>query len=136
WAGVLVEDDSLGTARPSEPLYAELTAGDHRVILTNSEFPRLPREVRIPPGDTVAVSVSLWSLVGRLDLHVSPWANVYADRRLVGQPPLGAPILLLPRVPELRLANQQQGITRSYAVTISRGEDLKREYILTETLSS
>lgn len=136
WAGVLVEDDSLGTARPSEPLYAELAAGDHRVILTNPEFPRLPREVRIPAGDTVAVSVSLWSLVGRLDLHVSPWANVYVDGRLVGQTPLGAPIILLPGVRELRLENPQLGITRSYSVTVSRGEVLKREYILTETPSS
>lgn len=134
WAGVLVGEDSLGTARSTEALYAELPSGSHEVMLTNPDFPRLPREFQVREGDTTSVTVSLWSLVGRLDLHVSPWANVYVDGRFVGQTPLGAPIILLPGVRQLRLENPQLGVARTYTVTVSRGDVLEREYILTDIL--
>lgn len=133
WASVHVNGDSLGTSREAQPLYVEMSPGKHEVTLTNPEFPRVPREFLVAPGDTTTATVSLWSQVARLDLNVSPWADVYVDGEYKGQTPLSEPVVLLPGVRRLRLVNPElPDGTREYSLTVAKGDTLTREYILTD----
>ncbi len=130
-AVVYAGSDSMGYARPHEPLVFMLAPGEHDITTRNPTFPLQKRTVRVQADDTTHVHVSLWATVGRLHLNVSPWAYVYIDGRYRGQTPIRPWIVLLPGVRELRLAHPVLGEHRT-TITIPRGEVVTRDFILTE----
>ncbi len=76
WARVRVAGREVGTT----PFGAvTLPAGDHEVVLTNPDFPVYTVRVRVEAGEETRTVVSLWDLVGRVALEVSPWARVSVD---------------------------------------------------------
>ena len=76
WARVRTGGRDLGVT-PFEPV--ALPAGEHVLTLSNPDFPTHTVRVRVDPGGTTQTDVSLWDLVGRVTLEVSPWATVSVD---------------------------------------------------------
>jgi serine/threonine-protein kinase len=109
----------VGTTPLSAPL--SLSAGSHRVVLRNPEFPEYAVDVDVGAGAAERLAVSLWSLVGRLSLEVSPWAEVSVDGRAVGTTPLRRAIVLSPGGHTIRLSHPTLGV-REEELTIGAGE--------------
>jgi serine/threonine-protein kinase len=119
WAEVVVDGRSAGTTPLRGPL--PLPAGPHRVVLRNAAFPDHAVTVEVEPGEDVRLAVSLWSLVARVTLAVSPWAEVEVDGRAAGTTPLREPLVLAPGAHVIRLTHPTLG-TREETVEVSAGE--------------
>jgi serine/threonine-protein kinase len=120
WAEVLID----GTFRGRTPLGAPLTlnAGTHTVTLRHPQFPDSTMAVALSPGDSTALSVSLWDLVGTLSLEVSPWADVFIGGEQRDTTPLERPLILPPGRHTLTLRNPTLGRLDT-TLTIRRGEE-------------
>lgn len=103
WASVTIAGRDLGPTSP-ESAYI-LPVGIHQVTLTNDGFPPHTVSVRINSGDRTQITVSLWDTVERLELDVSPWADVYVDGESVGKTPLTRALILAPGAHTLRLVH-------------------------------
>jgi serine/threonine-protein kinase len=132
-AVVFVAGNSAGTARPGLPLMLPLAAGEHDISVRHPDFPSDVRTVRVGADDTTVVDVSFWASVGRLQLQVSPWANVYVDGDYVGQTPLPEPLILRPGRRELRLINPRMNVDSTIAVSIPAGQTASRDIILLDS---
>ncbi len=120
WARVRVAGREVGTT----PLGAvSLPAGDHEVVLTNPDFPVHTVRVRVEAGEETRAAVSLWDLVGRVALAVSPWARVTVDGDPWDTvPPQDRPLVLRPGDHVLGFAHPTLG-TREVRLRIAAGEE-------------
>ncbi len=119
WADVFVDGDSVGRT----PLRQPLPAAAYRVTLKNPLFPTHTRRVEIGAGEDRPVNVSLWSLVGRFSLQVSPWADVLVDGAFWDTvPPQRHPLILRPGPHTLRLRHPALG-TWDTTFTVRAGEE-------------
>ncbi len=119
WAEVFVDGRRLGTTPLNAPL--TLAAGPHRIVLRNPEFPEFSTSVDVGAGAAERLAVSLWSLVGRISLEVSPWAEVSVDGRAVGTTPLRRALVLSPGAHTIRLSHPTLGV-REESITVGAGE--------------
>jgi serine/threonine-protein kinase len=119
WAEVFVDGRAVGTTPLGAPL--ALSAGAHSVMLRNPEFPEHVARVVVPAGGSERLAVSLWSLVARISVEVSPWAEVSVDGRAVGTTPLRRPLVLSPGTHTLRLVHPTLG-EREERITVDAGE--------------
>lgn len=133
-AGVLIDRDSIGVSSLSYPLLVETEPGTHKITLSNPNFPKWMTEVTVEPGSRTPVKVSLWDFVGRLDLKVSPWAEIFIDDRYIGQSPLEKPIVLMPGTHMLRLENPEMGVSHTTTIEVQAKELVERSFILEELL--
>lgn len=78
WAEVYVDEEHFGQVPPA--LALDLPAGTHRLVLKHRQLPEYTEEVEIRAGETTALNVSLWDLVGRFSINAQPWAEVLVDR--------------------------------------------------------
>ncbi|WP_420454618.1 protein kinase domain-containing protein [Rubrivirga sp.] len=119
WARVRIGDRDLGTT----PVAAvSLPAGDHVVTLANPEFPTHTVRVRVEPGERTDAVVSLWSLVGRIQVEVSPWATVTVDgAEWDTVPPQSRPLVLAPGPHVLGFAHPTLG-AREIRLEVAAGE--------------
>ena len=131
-AEVFVGDRAAGRVMQNRKLLIELPEGRHTIILKSLDYPAHAREVNVRAGETTKIEVSLRSLVGYLDIHVSHWAHVFIDGRDYGETPFAAPIILLPGVHKLRLVHEELGVDRTFDIQIVAGEVLRKEYRLLE----
>lgn len=107
WARVRIEGRDVGTT----PLGAlSLPAGRHRVTFENPDFPVHTVEVAVEGGEEVRLAVSLWDLVGRVTLVVSPWAEVAVDGTYWDTvPPQERPLVLSPGIHRLTFTHPSLG---------------------------
>jgi serine/threonine-protein kinase len=119
WARVRVDGEAVGTT----PLGAlTLAAGRHVVTLDNPDFPTHSVEVAVEGGEEARLAVSLWELVGRVSLVVSPWAEVAVDGRYWDTvPPQERPLVLVPGTHRLTFTHPALG-TRETTLRIAAGE--------------
>jgi serine/threonine-protein kinase len=119
WARVLIDGEARGTT----PLAAlTLPAGAHTVTFENPEFPTHTVRVEVGAGEEERLAVSLWSLVGRVELVVSPWAEVAVDGRVWDTvPPQQRPLILAPGEHLLTFAHPALG-TWETTLRIAAGE--------------
>jgi len=133
WAYVFIDGDSLGRATARE---FPLLAGEHEVLLKQPEFPPRRLTVTIRPDSVNVINFSFWSIVGRLMLEVSPWADVYIDdvyRDTV--PPQKKPIILVPGTHRLTLKNPPLNVEWNSTVVISAGEEKALKFNLKTLLA-
>lgn len=130
-ASVFVDGDSVGTASGNRPLAIEVSAGLRSVTLRNRYFPTYTQRVNVSPDQTQSVSVSLYDLVGRLELHVRPYAYVYVNGDSIGVTPFSRPLILTPGVHRLRLVHPGLDVDHPVTVTIEKGRTIRREFDLT-----
>lgn len=119
WAAVRVDGESVGTT----PLGAlAVPAGTRRVTFENPDFPSYTVEAVVAGGGTARVAVSLWDLVGRVTLAVSPWARVSVDGAYWDTvPPQPRPLILAPGAHRLTFEHPTLG-SREVPLHIAAGE--------------
>jgi serine/threonine-protein kinase len=119
WADVSIDGQSVGTTPLNGPL--ALRAGTHRVVLRNPDFPEHSVDVRVEPGESERLAVSLWTLVARVSVEVSPWAEVSVNGRDLGTTPLRRAVVLPPGTHTLTFRHPTLG-SREERVTLAAGE--------------
>ena len=107
WAVVEIDGSGAGTTPLREAI--TLDSGAHRVLFSNPMFPDLSRQIVIAPGDTTYVTVSMWSTVARVNLSVTPWAEVLVDDVVRDTIPLNAPLIIRPGMRKLTLRHPELG---------------------------
>ncbi len=127
-AAVFVNGDSMGSASGSRPLSIRLEAGMHTIQLKNRYFPAHSQQVEVDSDEVQRVAVSLFELVGRLDLRVHPWAVVYVDGDSIGVTPFSSPLILRPGVHQLRLLRDDLDADYVTRITIEKGDTLRLEF--------
>lgn len=119
WAAVRVNGRAVGTT-PVAPL--TLPAGDHEVAFENPAFPGHTVTVTVTPGETARAAVSLWALVARVTLDVTPWAEVWVDgQRWDTVPPQARPLVLPPGPHTLTFVHPTLG-RREVPLRVAAGE--------------
>ena len=129
-ASVFINGDSVGTATERAPATVQLAPGTYSLSLRNRYFPMHRQEVTVAADASSTVDISLFDLVGRLDLRVRPWAAVYVDGDSVGVTPFNPPLILTPGVHRLRLVRRDLNVDHAMSITIEKGEILKAEFDL------
>lgn len=119
WARVRIDGSDVGTT----PLGAlSLPAGGHRVTFENPDFPSHTITVNVESGAEERLAVSLWDLVGRVTLVVSPWAEVAVDGTYWDTvPPQERPLVLTPGTHRLAFTHPALG-TQEVPLRIAAGE--------------
>jgi eukaryotic-like serine/threonine-protein kinase len=119
WARVSVDGAPVGTT----PLGAlAVPVGVRAVTFENPDFPPLTVEVVVAREGTARVAVSLWDLVGRVALEVSPWARVSVDGTYWDTvPPQERPLILRPGTHRLTFEHPTLG-TRELPLYVAAGE--------------
>ena len=119
WARVTIDGEPRGTT----PLAGlELAVGSHTLVFENPEFPRHTVHIEISADEEQRVAASLWSLVGRVELVVSPWAEVAVDGRVWDTvPPQQRPLVLPPGEHRLTFTHPTLG-RREVSLRIAAGE--------------
>ena len=130
-ASIFINGDSVGTATGSAPAIVQLQPGTHALSLKNRYFPLYTQQVTVAADASSTVDVSLFDLVGRLDLRVRPWAAVYVDGDSVGVTPFNPPLILTPGVHRLRLVRSDLNVDHTVSITIEKGRTLHAEFDLT-----
>ncbi len=130
WADVYVDGDPVGRT-PMTPL--TFAAGTYRIALKHPQFPEYADEVTIRAGEEVAVRISLWDLVGRLSVEVSPWAVVVIDGVVRDTIPLEHPLIVEPGLRRLSLRHPDLGVFDT-TFTIARGEAKTLRFRLKELI--
>lgn len=132
WAEVFINGEPIGNT----PIQHELTAGSYTVELKNEDFPTHRTEVTLRPGDVQAINVSLWDKVGRVQLRVGPWADVYVDDVFWDTvPPQEKPLIVAPGTHRLQLRHRELGVLDT-TFTIQAGQERLLEFNLTTLLGS
>lgn len=133
WAVVVANSDTLGRSPLPFPVLRE--PGTYDLLFLNPDFPSHQTQVEVRPGQTTDISVSLWDLVARVTLEVSPWAAVWVDgvaRDTI--PPQSRPFILAPGEHRVRLNHPALGEHRS-TFRVEAGESRTLRYNLYELLS-
>ncbi len=127
WAVVYFEGDSVGVT----PLPMVVGAGSYRITLVNPDFPPFETLVDVMPGGDTPLEVSLWSLVGRLQVEVYPFAKVYVNEEYHDETPLSRPLIVAPGKHTLTMVHPTLG-SFSAEVEITAGEQKTVRFNLTE----
>lgn len=130
-AEVFVNGNAVGTATGSSAMSLELEAGTHTLTLKNRYFPTYTQAVTVTPDEPQVIDVSLYDLVGRLDLRIHPFAVVYIDGDSVGVTPFHPPLILTPGAHRLRLVNENMNVDYTTTIIIEKKATLPLEFDLT-----
>ena len=129
WAFVYFEGDSLGKT----PLPIVTRPGTYKVVLKNPAFPSFETLVDVIPGRETPFEVSLWFLVGAVELDVVPSAQVFLDGELVEENVSDVVLPVSPGTHTLTLVHPTLG---SYDTTfdVAAGERITLDVDLNELL--
>jgi serine/threonine-protein kinase len=128
WAAVFIDGDSLGVT----PLPVVVSPGGYRITLRHPDFPDFETLVDVLPGRESPVEVSLWSLMGLLDLEVEPGVQLFIDGVDRGVTPFEYPLLVSPGKHGLILQHPTHGAYQS-SIEIAAGEAQTFRYELNPT---
>ena len=97
--------DSLGVT----PLAMVVPAGTHRITLKHPEFPPFETLVDVVPGRETPFKVSLWSLVGTVEVATQPGVSIAINGTYRDQTPLQQPLVLRPGAYKITLTHPSYG---------------------------
>lgn len=124
---VFFDGDSLGTT----PLPVVTNPGTYKVLLKSPGFPAFETLVDVIPNRETPLEVSLWILVGRLDLEITPAAEVFIDDERVGIAVSDKSVPVSPGTRRLRMVHPELGTFES-EIEISAGEQQLLRFNLRE----
>ena len=131
WADVYIDDERIDTTPLREGI--TLQTGIHKVALVNPDFPPYFETIEIGPHETNRINVSLFSIVGFLDVNALPWAAVFIDGDSIDTTPFSKPYMLSAGTHTLRLENPNFKIFEE-KFEIAAGETLRIDRSLTELI--
>ncbi len=102
---VFLGADSLGVT----PLAMVVPAGTHRIALKHPAFPTFETLVDVVPGRETPFKVSLWSLVGTVQVTTQPGVSIAINGAVQGRTPLEEPLVLKPGVHRITLSHPAYG---------------------------
>ncbi|MFQ5865374.1 MAG: protein kinase [bacterium] len=133
WAVIYIDGDSIGTTPFKDSI--ALTTGRHEIVFKNPEFPEYKKWIELRSDEIVNIELSLWTLVGKLKLTVSPWAEVYIDGEYKDTvPPQDRPCILSPGRHSLILRHPVLGEWQT-PIEISAGQSLELKFNLKNLIS-
>jgi len=133
WAYVFIDADSVGMTPLRDSL--ELGVGQHHVVFKNPDFPEHETTVEIENDAVLSYQFSMWALVGKLNLEISPWAEVFIDGKYRDTiPPQERPLIILPGDHTLALKHPDLGDFET-TFEISVEENLNLRFNLRSLLS-
>ena len=127
WAAVFLAGDSLGVT----PLPIVVSPGTYQITLKNPEFPPFETLVDVVPGRETPFKVSLWSLVGNVQVEVFPFAEVSINGTYRDETPLNKPLIVKPGSHQITLKHPTLG-TFEESFDVKAGENKTLKYNLTE----
>lgn len=133
WAYIFIDADSIGMTPLKNSL--ELTVGKHKIVFKNPDFPDHETTVEIENDAVLSYRFSMWSLVGTLNLEISPWAEVFIDGEYRDTiPPQERPLIIQPGGHILALKHPDLGNFET-TFTILAEEKLNLRFNLRSLLS-
>ncbi len=117
WAAVFLKGDSLGVT----PLPIVISPGTHKITLKNPDFPTTETLIDVVPGRQTSTKISLWLLVGTVEVEVFPYAKVFIDGEFRDETPLDRPLIVKPGLHEIRLEHPTLG-TLEETFEVAAGE--------------
>lgn len=129
WAHVYVDDRHIDTTPLREGI--SLQTGTHKVALINPDFPPYFETVDIGPDERRRIEVSLFDIVGFLEVKARPWAAVFVDGDSLETTPFYRPLMLSAGSHILRLENPNFAILEKRVVIVA-GETLRVDQDLTK----
>lgn len=105
WAYLFVDGDSLGMT----PLAHAATAGARELVFKKPGFPVLRVRLTVNEQTPDTVLVSLWEHIAQLELHVTPWAEVFINESRQNFSTGKAELVLLPGKYDLRFTHTELG---------------------------
>jgi serine/threonine-protein kinase len=127
WAFVFIDGDSIGQTPLRSPVI--LREGSHEIHFKNPKFPLIRTAAEIGENASPALSFSLWEHVAQLEIHVTPWADVFIDGQRRELPPGEEALILLPGKHSLRFVHPQLG-EKNETVFLLAGETRKLTMIM------
>ncbi len=107
WAQVLIDGAPVGTTPITSPLSIE--PGVHELTLRHPDFPDYVRSIDARAADTSRINVSMWRSVARLNLTVSPWAEVLINDAVRDTTPIQSDLIIPPGETQLTLRHPTLG---------------------------
>lgn len=133
WAYIYIDADSIGMTPLKDSL--GLTVGKHKIVFKNPDFPDHETTVEIENDAVLSYRFSMWSLVGKLNLEISPWAEVFIDGEYRDTiPPQERPLIIQPGDHTLALKHPDLGNFET-TFEISAKENLNLRFNLRSLLS-
>ena len=127
WAYVYIDGDSVGVT----PMPLVASPGTYPLTLHNPDFPPFETLVDVIPGRETPVQISLWTLVGTLQVDVFPFARISIDGEFRDETPLKRPLIVKPGSHTLTLSHPSLGDHES-TFEISAGESKTLKFNLEE----
>lgn len=124
-AYVFFQGDSLGKT----PLPIITHPGTYKIQLKAPGFPSFETVADVLPDRETPVDVSLWILVGRLDLTVNPAADVFIDDEFIGRSVSEKAIPVRSGKHRLKLVHPEYGTFES-DFELTAGEEITRRFDL------
>ncbi len=126
-ASVYLHDDSLGVT----PMPLTLPPGAYTITLRHPDFPVLQTIVDVLPGRETPVDVSLWSLVGSVQVIVFPAASISLDGEYIDEAPLSRPLIVRPGTHKLTFNHPTMGVFEQ-TFEVKAGDKKTLQFNLTE----
>lgn len=119
WAYLFLNGDSMGLTPFAITLRANTAT--HEILFKNPQFPAVRTAVPFNTQTSDTLSVSLWDHVAQLELHVTPWAEIYIND--VKRAPIEGEktVVLLPGKYRLRFVHSQLG-EKTETILLRAGE--------------
>lgn len=127
WAAVFLGGDSLGVT----PLPLVVSPGTYAITLKNPDFPPFETLVDVVPGRETPFKISLWSLVGQVQVEVFPFAEVSINGVYRDETPLDKPLIVKPGEHTITLKHPSLG-TFERTFDVRAGEEKTLKYNLNE----
>lgn len=131
WADVYIDNERIDTTPLREAV--TLQTGIHKIALVNPDFPPYFETIHIEPNETRRIDISLFSIVGFIDVKAHPWASVFIDGDSIDTTPFIRPYMLSAGIHTLRLENPNFGIFEEQ-LEVATGETLRVDRDLTVRL--
>lgn len=119
WAYLFLNGDSMGLTPFAITLRANTATQE--LLLKNPQFPAVRTALQFNTQTADTLSVSLWDHVAQLELHVTPWAEIYINDEK-REPVEGEKnVVLLPGRYRLRFVHSQLG-EKTETISLRAGE--------------
>lgn len=94
WADVYLDSILVDTTPLAKNI--RIKAGSYKLMLIHPEFPQYESGIVIDENLVRNIKVNLNELLGEIEFNVFPWANVFVNKKFIGETPLPEPIKVMP----------------------------------------
>lgn len=122
WAYLFVDGDSIGMT-PLENAVL-LSEGQHELRFKNPKLPPVTFVARIDTTTPAMLAFSLWEKVAQLEVHITPWAEMFMNGERRELPTSEGTMILAPGKYSLRFVHPQLG-EKNEVVFLRPGETRK-----------